>query len=130
MISSSSSTRISESLSGASAQVQEPNRVLELDGRGAFVELPPNIFTNLTEATVEVWAKWDSFKRHSRIFEFGAVHQSMSLLSRSDSRDLRFDVSSENTSGNAEARHSIIVPELLRTGEWVHVAAVSGPGGP
>jgi hypothetical protein len=29
------------------------------------------VFTNLTEATVEVWARWDSFPGYVRIFEFG-----------------------------------------------------------
>ena len=35
-----------------------PNRVLELDGNGSYVELPPNIFKDLEEATVEGWEKW------------------------------------------------------------------------
>jgi len=37
-------------------------RVLQLDGVNSFVELPLNIFTNLTEATVECWARWDAFQ--------------------------------------------------------------------
>ena len=57
-------------LNGHLASAQ--NRVLELDGNGSYVELPPNMFTNLTEATVEAWAKWDSFRSYSRIFDFGA----------------------------------------------------------
>jgi hypothetical protein len=34
-------------------QPAAPNRVLELDGHGSYVELPPNIFKDLEEATVE-----------------------------------------------------------------------------
>jgi len=33
--------------------VNTSNRVLELDGKGSYVELPPNIFKDLEEATVE-----------------------------------------------------------------------------
>src|SRR5690349_3263240 len=50
----------------------QTNRVLELDGNGSYVLLPPNIFTNLTQATVEVWAKWSEFRGYSRVFEFGS----------------------------------------------------------
>src|SRR5262245_45022602 len=45
------------SVTAASAQ----NRVLELDGKNGFVELPANAFTNLNEVTVEGWVKWESF---------------------------------------------------------------------
>ena len=31
------------------------NRVLELDGNGSYVELPPNIFNDLDEATIQAW---------------------------------------------------------------------------
>src|SRR5215203_4417357 len=34
------------------------NRALKLDGTNSYVELPPDIFTNLTEATVEAWVRW------------------------------------------------------------------------
>ena len=37
-----------------------PNRVLELDGNGSYVELPPNIFKDLEQVTVEGWVRWDS----------------------------------------------------------------------
>jgi hypothetical protein len=38
------------------AQPSSPtNHILELDGTNSFIELPPNIFSNLTEATVEGW---------------------------------------------------------------------------
>ena len=37
------------------------NHVLELDGTGGYVELPPNIFNDLDEATVEAWVRLDDF---------------------------------------------------------------------
>ena len=47
------------------------NHVLELDGKGSYIQLPPGIFKELTESTVEGWVKWDSFRRWSRLFDFG-----------------------------------------------------------
>ena len=63
---------------GASAQ----NRVLELDGDGSYVELPPNVFTNLDEATVEGWIKWHRFGTHSRFFDLGARDHSINIKNR------------------------------------------------
>jgi signal transduction histidine kinase/CheY-like chemotaxis protein/ligand-binding sensor domain-containing protein len=112
-------------LSGFAAE----NRVLELDGDGDYVELPPNIFTNLTEATVEVWAKWDAFQGFSRIFDFGASWQSMSLFNHEKSADLRYNLYPRNAQADPDAQHVIRVRGLLRAGEWIHLAALSGPGG-
>ena len=55
------------------AQQVFTNRVLEVDGTGGYVELPPNIFNDLTEATVEMWVKWRSFPTNdpSRVFSYG-----------------------------------------------------------
>jgi signal transduction histidine kinase/ligand-binding sensor domain-containing protein/DNA-binding NarL/FixJ family response regulator len=109
------------------AQPAAVNHVLELDGDGDYVELPPNIFTNLTEATVEVWAKWDAFLGASRVFEFGAAWQSMNLLNVSTTADLRFNIYPTLDDPNLQPR--IEANGLLRTNEWIHLAAISGPGG-
>ncbi len=106
-----------------------PNHVLELDGTNSWVELPPNIFTNLTEGTVEVWVKWDRFQTYSRVFEFGAAWQSMSLFNHMETADLRFNLYPEFAQGNPEFLNIVRVNGLLRTNEWIHLAALSGPGG-
>jgi hypothetical protein len=105
------------------------NRVLELDGRGSYVELPPNIFRNLTQATVEVWAKWDSLRGYSRVYEFGAAWQSMSLFNHSTNADVRFNLYPQSARNNLALAYQVRVNRLLRTNEWIHLAAVSGPGG-
>ena len=46
-------------------------RVLELDGKGSFVELPPDILRGLEAVTVEGWVRWDDFGEWSRFFSFG-----------------------------------------------------------
>ena len=109
----------------ASAQ----NRVLELDGNGSYVELPPNIFTNLTEATVELWAKWDSFPNYSRVFDFGASYQSMNVFNHARTPDLRFNLYPRNAQKDPSLLYHIRVNGLLTAHEWIHLAAVSGPGG-
>ncbi len=110
-------------------RVHAQNRVLELDGQGSYVELPPNIFRDLTQATVEVWAKWDSFRGYSRVFEFGAAWQSMSLFNHSTNADLRFNLYPRYARDNPLLTHSIRLNRVLKTNEWIHLAAVSGPGG-
>ena len=47
------------------------NRVLHLDGTNSFVQLPPNIFDSLTQATVEGWVKFDRTRINDRFFDFG-----------------------------------------------------------
>src|SRR5215471_15408365 len=54
-------------------QPRATNYVLELDGTGGYVELPPNIFNDLEEATVEAWVRWDEFSGggYKRAFSYG-----------------------------------------------------------
>jgi len=103
------------------------NRVLELDGTGGYAELPPNIFNELTEATIEAWVRWDNLEGETkRAFNYGG---GAGLA----------DISIANIDGNAlwfvcadgarRVIHQIVVPGVLQTGRWVHVAGVTGPGG-
>src|SRR5881394_1281214 len=47
------------------------NYILHLDGGESHMELPKDAFTNLTEATVEGWVKWNAFLGESRFFDIG-----------------------------------------------------------
>ena len=118
-------------LVGVLAAVSSPaqNRVLELDGNGSYVELPPNIFQNLTEATVEAWAKWDRFNNYSRVFEFGANWQSMSVFNHGNTPDLRFNLYPMRAQNNPALTFNARANGVLHIGEWIHIAAVSGTGG-
>ena len=102
---------------------------LHLDGDGDYVELPMNIFTNLTEATVEVWAKWDAFQNFSRIFDFGAYGQAMNIINHGVTSDLRFNLYPDSARNDTSLRRVIHVSGSLQLDEWIHLAAVSGPGG-
>ena len=100
------------------------NRVLQLDGDGSYVALPSNMFNDLEEATVEAWGNWSSFPHHSRAFDFGESWHSMHVQNSGRSAGLRFDIAAEPGHEN-----SIEIPDLLRTNQWVHLAAVSGKAG-
>ncbi len=105
------------------------NKALKLDGNGSYVELPTNVFKDLTQATVEVWAKWEEFAGYSRIFEFGSAWQSMSLFNHAATSDLRFNLYPRYAKNDPSAMNIIRVPGLLRTNEWIHLAAVTGSRG-
>lgn len=105
------------------------NQTLKLDGEGSYVELPHDLFTNLTEVTVEAWARWDSFPRFARVFEFGRSWNSMAVFNQGASNDLRFNLYARPAQRDARLQHTIHVPGILRSNEWHHLAAVAGPGG-
>lgn len=111
------------------ASAAEPNRVLELDGNGSYVELPPDIFRDLNAATVEAWVKWDRFQNYSRVFEFGASWQSMSLFNQGTSADLRFNLYPKRAKDDPSQLFNARANGILQSNQWVHLAAVSGPGG-
>jgi signal transduction histidine kinase/ligand-binding sensor domain-containing protein/CheY-like chemotaxis protein/protocatechuate 3,4-dioxygenase beta subunit len=106
------------------------NHVLELDGHGGYVELPPNIFNDLTQATVEAWVRWDDFSGTlKRVFFYGSPFQEMTITanvqSGPDLAGLGFAVSDGSKTNNVWA----YTPDILKTQTWCHVAGVSGPGG-
>jgi signal transduction histidine kinase/CheY-like chemotaxis protein/ligand-binding sensor domain-containing protein len=101
------------------------DNVLELDGQSSYVELPPNIFKDLTAVTVEGWVKWDAFRQFSRFFDFGAPGQLMGVYNLTNTGRLRFAISRSNDTPIFRATATA----TLSTNEWVHVAAVSGRGG-
>jgi signal transduction histidine kinase/CheY-like chemotaxis protein/ligand-binding sensor domain-containing protein len=109
-------------------QATLPNRVLELDGTGGYVELPPNIFNDLDEATVEAWVRFDELSGEGkRLFNYGDALRDMSLYAQNNSKELRFVVA--DPSGKGADLHWIMVGDILRPREWCHVAGVTGKGG-
>jgi len=47
--------------------------VLTLSGNGNYLELPPEPFSRLDEATLECWVKWHTFAGNEHVFEFDAA---------------------------------------------------------
>ncbi len=108
--------------SASSALVE---KVIELDGTSSFVELPPNIFNDLDEATVEAWVKWRSFPADNtaRFFSYGELYHDTGIQAE-DNGTLDYFISE----GQGQVRN-VAVPVLLKTNEWYHIAAVSGKRG-
>ena len=98
------------------------NRILELDGRNSWIELPPNIFDSLEQATVEGWVRWESLGSTRRFFDFG--DRRLEIHVRSGGRQLNLLVAEPDG-----PRHRIEVGNILKEREWCHIAAVTGPGG-
>jgi hypothetical protein len=112
------------------------SKVLELDGNGSYVELPPDIFNNLEEATVEGWVKWETLaSRDSMFFCSGAVYEAMYIGNYNNPPTLRFVIFDANGRRQALEGASQGIPgspvafEILETNQWYHLAAVSGKGG-
>src|SRR5258706_6570648 len=101
------------------------NRVLELDGKGSYVQLPPDILNELTEATVEGWVKWDRFGTWTRSFDFGKQGQEMNIGNSGGEPSLSFEI--RNSKGEWPVNMSL--PDSLKAGRWCHIAAVTGPSG-
>lgn len=100
------------------------NHVLDLDGEGSYLELPGPIFRDLQEATVEAWVKWDRFGYWSPWFN-AAGSQSLMLICNFDvNPDLVFTI--WPTKG---PKQSLRVDGVLQSGQWCHIAAVTGSGG-
>ena len=97
------------------------NRVLQLTDGKSYVELPPNIFDALTQATVEGWVRWENLDTR-RFFDFG--DKDLEMYVRSEGPQLNFLIAEPGGT-----RRRIEVAGILRKNEWCHIAAVTGPGG-
>ena len=69
-----------------------PNRVLRLDGKGSYVELPAGLFDSLTNATVEGWVKWDTLGNWSRFVDFGEPWRTMAVSQDGLAASLEFEI--------------------------------------
>jgi len=121
---------------GDTQQPMKVENVLQLDGNGSYVELPPNIFDGLEEATVEGWVKWETFgPADSMFFCFGVEGQAMFLGNQESSPGVKFviyDANHQRHGWRGPAQNfpdSALAAELLETNRWCHLAAVSGKDG-
>ena len=86
--------------------------------------MPPDIFSDLEEATVEFWAKWETLSCWSRPFDFGKESQFMTVNNHQTTANLQFEIWSRQ--GEPER---IGAAGVLRQNQWCHIAAVSGKSG-
>jgi signal transduction histidine kinase/ligand-binding sensor domain-containing protein/DNA-binding response OmpR family regulator len=104
------------------------NRVLELDGSSAWLELPPHILDDLNSATVEAWVRLMNPPSRSwaRFFAYGAFQHDAGVQVF---RDGRIDMFLVNPSQGSTPHQFGSDRPLVEWGAWFHVAFVSGPGG-
>jgi signal transduction histidine kinase/ligand-binding sensor domain-containing protein/CheY-like chemotaxis protein len=106
------------------AQPAPANRVLELDGKGSYVELPARFVEELREATVEAWVKWSNPPRlWSRVFSYGSYLRDLGIQAQGGS-DLRFFIQDP-----VMGEQTIQAPGVVEAGRWCHVAVACGPSG-
>ncbi len=98
---------------------------LELDGVDDYVELPHLNPDYASGFTVEAWVRYRSFRRWSRIIDFGSgpSQDNIVFANRGTTNDLVFQVYRDG------AWNIITAPGALETGTWMHLAAtVDGDG--
>ncbi len=107
------------------AQSAASNRVLELDGKGSYVELPVNIFNNLTNATVEAWVNFRRLDTDQRFFSYGNEMRDFSIGHPDflELRNLTFGVCKEGR------WFPLTVGNVIEANKWCHVAVSSGAEG-
>ena len=110
-------------LTTTNAYCADEMSVLFLDGR-SHVELPRNLFARTTQATIEVWVKWNRFNEWSRVFDFGRKDNAVVLQNEKSSNTLNYRI--WDRSGK---RHGTQAKKAVNAGIWYHIAVVSGPGG-
>ena len=130
-------------LCAAPALAAGPNRVLDLDGDGDFIELPAGIFTELQEATVEAWVRWGKPGRYAQVIGFGSQWQTLGINTWEATTALQFFIYDRDRNLHLVSSHrfydyestGLLLPIAdfpigdLLTNQWRHIAAVSGPGG-
>ena len=106
------------------------NLVLELDGKGSYMELPGGIFADLTNATVECWVKSAEIYNGvgysgPRFICYGAYTFDFGIGNHFARGDLSSFINTSLVNGSLIWANA---PGVLHNGEWAHVAAIFGQG--
>ena len=99
------------------------NRVLELDGKGGYLELPGGIFADLTNATVEAWVNFAELNT-GRFISYGDENNDFCVGNYGGGQDLSAFINFGRQGGALAIARA---PGMLRAGQWFHVAtSISG----
>jgi len=100
------------------------NLVLDLDGKGSYVQLPKDIYLDLEEATIEAWVLWKEIGYFSEPIGFGSPWNVIYLSNKEYMPQLQFCIYDSK-----RRLHIIQIPNILKLGQWYHIAGVTGKGG-
>jgi hypothetical protein len=101
---------------------------LEFDGNECYVELPSGLLSAFTDATLELWLRWDGGDADQRIFNFGTPASSgrtpesyISLSPRSGNRDV---MTLSYLADPQDPSQTLRADDPVQTGDLQHVAVV------
>lgn len=89
---------------------------IDLNGSGAYVDLPDGIVRNVDAMTISAWIKPDSLPVWSRLFDFGSSTSSFIFLTLNNGSNIRLGLRSGNTI------YDINGGKYTTTNTWQHIA--------
>lgn len=105
-------------LAGATLGPGRLGQALELDGKGAYVEIATPAIEPLADFTIAAWLYADEGRPNARFFDFGANKQRyMAFAPQATSTSSRFMMTKLSYFGE-----ETVSGATLATGTWVHVA--------
>lgn len=99
------------------------NRVLDLDGNSA-VELPSDIYNDLTEATVEFWVRAELPNQFGFAFTYGEEANDLIVAVPWFRGNIWFALATPT-----DGLQIVELRNVVRNQQWHHLAAVTGPEG-
>ena len=108
----------------------QTNRVLQLDGNGDYLTLPPDIFNDLEVTTIEGWIRWQSLGYWSRFFDFGTLWNTVAVTQHMRETAVSLEIRpSENRREGQGAPFLSHLSAVIDTNAWHHIAVVMDRNG-
>ena len=102
------------------------SRVMQFNGDGSYITLPP-INVNFDKGlTVEAWVWYDAFQSWSRIIDFGNGQGSDNIMFSNVGTESKLALSIYKGGSGQDLRSPSVILEL---GKWLHLAATLDPAG-
>ncbi|CAJ0802090.1 hypothetical protein LMG19083_03677 [Ralstonia psammae] len=91
---------------------------VSLNGSGAYVALPNDLLTDVSDFTISAWVFWNGSQTWARIFDLGAgTGRYLMLTPNNNAGVMRFAITV-----NGHGDQMIDAPAALPSKQWVHVA--------
>lgn len=100
-------------------------QVVELDGRGAYVELPERLGEELAEFTLEMRVRWDHLGYFDAPLHFGDTDNAVGFNHQTTAERTPVVFVQPGTPAPIKA----VAGRVIVVGQWIHLAATVGPEG-
>ncbi|HCV24327.1 MAG TPA: hypothetical protein DGN59_12790 [Candidatus Latescibacteria bacterium] len=94
--------------------------VLSFNEQGDMVTLPAAALTGLSEATLEIWVRWEQFN-NAPVLLFGVKETNVRL--HNDKDDNHLEITLRDADGK---KHEVRVKDALELNRWHHIAILLG----